>query len=210
MCKAKKLAVVLATSSSVTATSMLNTLWPLERVPYIHHLLHFQKNLREIRVLIDLSSEVNAMTPAYAAKLGLRVRETNIGAQKIDGSTFDTFGMVLANFQMEDKFGRTRFFQETFLVANTTLEVILKMLFLTFSNVDIQFAQEEFTWRPYILAKALPTTKRVKLINKKEFAKVALDENSEIFVVNVASLNLAPAPGIYPDRATQIASLFTK
>ena len=35
---------------------------------------------------MDSGSKVNAMTPAYASKLGLRVYHTNVGAQKIDGS----------------------------------------------------------------------------------------------------------------------------
>ena len=39
---------------------------------------------------------------------------TDVGAQKIDGSTLETFGMVLASFQVEDKLGRAQFFQETF------------------------------------------------------------------------------------------------
>ena len=39
---------------------------------------------------------------------------------------------------------------------------------------------------------------------------MALDENSETFVIYVASLNLAPAPGIHQDKAAQIAFLFTK
>ena len=86
---------------------MEDTSRPLERVPCIHHPLRFQKDLRKTRVLIDLGSEVNAMTPAYAAKLGLGVRKTDIGAQKIDGSTLDTFRMVLADFQVENKLGRT-------------------------------------------------------------------------------------------------------
>ena len=203
---AKKLVVVLATSLSVTAANMEDILRLLEKILYIHHQLHFRKNLWKTRALIDSSSEVNAMTPAYAAKLGLRVRETDIRAQKIDGSILNTFGMVLADFQVEDKLDRTQFFQETFLVANTTSKVILGMLFLTFSNVDVQFAQGELTWRSYTPAEALPTTKRVELINKKEFAKAALDENSEAFVIHVASLNLAPALGIHPDRVAQIAS----
>ena len=38
------------------------------------------------------------MTPAYTAKLGLKIQEINIRAQKIDGSTLDTFRMVLADF----------------------------------------------------------------------------------------------------------------
>ena len=37
---------------------------------------------------------------------------------------------------------------------------------------------------------------------------MALDKNSEIFVVHVASFDLAP--GIHPDRKAQIASLLTK
>ena len=118
--------------------------------------------------------------------------------------------MVLASFQVEDKLGRARFFQETFLLANISAEVVLGMPFLTLSNADVQFVEKELTWRSYTTVKALPTTKRVELINKKEFAKAALDENFETFVVHVAFLNLAPAPGIHPDRAAQIASLLTK
>ena len=148
------------------------------------------------------------MTPVYAAKLDLKVRKTNIGAQKIDGSTFETFEMVLADFQMEDKLGRAWFFQETFLLANISAEIVLGMPFLTLNNADIQFVEKELTWRSYTTAKALPTTKRVKFIDKKEFAKAALDENSKTFVVYVTSFNLVL--GIYPDREAQIASLLTE
>ena len=89
--QSQKLAVISATSLSVTVASMENTLWPLERVLCIHHWLRFQKDLRKTKALIDLSDEVNTMTPAYAVKLGLKVQETNIGAQKIDSCPFDTF-----------------------------------------------------------------------------------------------------------------------
>ena len=60
----------------------------------------------------------------------------------------------------------------------------------------------------FIAAKTLLTTKRVELISKKEFAKVALDENFETFVVHIVFLNLTP--GLHPNRAAQIASLLTK
>ena len=62
------------------------------------------------------------------------------------------------------------------------------MPFLTLSNADIQFAAKELTWRSYTAAEALSTTKRVELIDKKEFAKAALDEESETFVMHVAAL----------------------
>ena len=100
--------------------------------------------------------------------------------------------MVLADFQVEDKLKRARFLQETFLLANIDAEIVLSMPFLIFRNVDVQFVEKKLTWRSYNTAEALPTTKRVELINKKKFAKAALDENSETFVVHVASLNLVP------------------
>ena len=43
------------------------------------------------------------MTPAYAKKLGFRTRKTDVRAQKIDGSSLNTFGIVTANFQILDK-----------------------------------------------------------------------------------------------------------
>ena len=118
--------------------------------------------------------------------------------------------MVLANFQVEDKLGRARFFQETLLLADISAKVVLNISFLTFSNANVQFVEKELTWRSYTTAEALPTLKRVEFINKKEFAKVVLDENSEIFVIYVVFFNLAPAPEIHPNRTAQISSLFTK
>ena len=66
-----------------------------------------------------------------------------MGAQKINGSHLDTFGMVIAGFSLQDKLGKVRFFQETFLVADTRMEVVLGMPFLTLSNADIRFAERE-------------------------------------------------------------------
>ena len=116
--------------------------------------------------------------------------------------------MVLASFQVEDKLGRIQFFQETFLLANISTGLVLGMPSLILSNPDVQFVEKKLTWRTYTTTKALPTTKRVELIDKKEFAKTALDENSETFVVYVASLNLTSE--IYPDRAAQITSLLAE
>ena len=98
------------------------------------------------------------MNPNYAQKLGLKIRKTNIRAQKIDGSALKTFGIVIADFQVEDKASRPRFFQETFLVANTKFEVILGMPFLKISNADVLFGQGTLTWRTYTTNEALPTT----------------------------------------------------
>ena len=190
----------------MTEASMEDT--SLARVLYIHYPVQFRKDGSQVQALLNSGSEVNAMNLAYALRLGLRVHRTDIGAQKIDRSTLETFGMVLASFQVEDKLGRLRFFQETFLLADISTGVVLGMPFLTLSNANIQFVEKKLTWRTYTTAKTLPTTRQIELIDKKQFAKAALDENFETFVVYVASLNLTP--GIHPDRAAQIASLLAK
>ena len=83
----------------------------LKCVPCIHYLVQFEgTNETQVQTLIDSNNVVNAMTPTYTSRLGLRARHTNVGAQKIDGSIFQTFGMVLADFQVEDKLGKARFF----------------------------------------------------------------------------------------------------
>ena len=68
----------------------------LDRVPCIHYPVQFKKE--ELRALINSSSEINAITLTYVATLGLKVHSTNVGAQKIDGSTLETFGIISANF----------------------------------------------------------------------------------------------------------------
>ena len=71
----------------------------LDRVPYIHYSVQFQKNKEAtIWALINSSSKVNAITPAYIFKLGLKIWKTDVGAQKIDGSSLKTFGMFIAAF----------------------------------------------------------------------------------------------------------------
>ena len=105
MSRAKKLVSVSAISLSVIETSKEDEV-ALERVPCVYYPLRFRKDTADVKALIDLGNEVNAMTPAYASKLGFRARHTDVGAQKIDGSTLKIFGMVLASFQVEDKLGR--------------------------------------------------------------------------------------------------------
>ena len=93
---------------------------------------------------------------------------------------------MIANFQVENKVGRPRFFQKPFLIANTKFEVILRMFFLKFNNADMLFDKKTFTWRTYTINKVLSTTKQVQIINKKDFVIAALDANSKTFVIHVA------------------------
>lgn len=90
--------------------SIKDILPPLGKVLYIHFLFFFQKNLHKTRALIDLNSKINITPLAHSAKLDLKIRKTNIEAQKIDGSSLNIFEIVLADFQIEDKIGKARFF----------------------------------------------------------------------------------------------------
>ena len=73
----------------------------------------------------------------------------------------ETFKMVIADFQIEDKGGRPKFFQEKFLVADTKFKMVLEMLFLKISNVDVAFGEEMLMWKSYTTNKALLITKQV-------------------------------------------------
>ena len=132
----KKLILVSATSTSTTGARKE----ALERVPCIYYPVQFKDMDRApVQALIDSGSEVNAIHPFFVKQLGLSIRPTNVGAQKIDGTTLDTHGMVVAAFSVEDKANQIRFFEETFLVANVSSEVVLGMSFLTLSNADVDF-----------------------------------------------------------------------
>ena len=50
------------------------------------------------------------MTPAYVSYIDLKVRVTNIGTSKIDGSSLATYGIVIAALQVVKKLGRSWFF----------------------------------------------------------------------------------------------------
>ena len=135
----------MATSAPMTNTSREVT---FKQVPCIWYLVRFrrknEKNKdKDIRALIDSSSEFNAIHPAYAINLGLRARKIDVSTQKIDRSYLNTFEIVIADYSVKDKLEIVRFFLETFFLANISLEMIPGILFLTFGKVDIRFMEQE-------------------------------------------------------------------
>ena len=129
--KAKKLVVVLATSILMTEKKE-----KLERVPCIWYSITFKD---QTKVLLDSESEVNTINQAFAHQLGLTIWKTNIGTQKIDGTTLETYGMVVSTFFVSKKDSRKRFFEKSFLLADVKPEIVLGMFFLIMSNADIDF-----------------------------------------------------------------------
>lgn len=123
------------------------------------------------------------MTPAYTSKLGFFTRKTSIGAQKIKGSAFNYYGIVIAELSLQNKLGKIQFFKKPFLLVDISMEVVLEMPFLCLSDSNIRFVKRKIIWRRYTAVEALPTTQRIKFINKKKFAAAVLDANNEIFII---------------------------
>lgn len=162
----KILTLALTTSLFIVGTSIDNILLILDQILYIYYLFYFQKDNIKVKVLINSGSKVNRITSAYGLKLSLNTRHTNVGTQKIDSFTFKILAIILASFWIEHKLGQAWYFQETFLLADTSIKILLGIFFISLSNIDIKFAKKEFIWRFYIISKTLSTTKQVEFINK--------------------------------------------
>ena len=106
---------------------------------YIRYLILFQKN--KVQALINSGSKLNVITPVYAAELGLMTQKTSVWAQKIDGLPLATYNMASARFLIPDSLKRFWFFEKTFLLADTNMEVVLGMSFFSLSNANVEFAE---------------------------------------------------------------------
>ena len=213
--KVKKLVSVLTTSMPMTGAREE----VLECVLYIHYLVWFKDtNKTQVYVLINLGSEVNAIHPSFAKQLGLPIRLTDVEVQKIDGTTLDTHKIVVVVFSIVNKANRVKFFKETFVVANVSLEVVFGMPFLTLSGTNIDFLGQKLRWRTYTIEKALLTTRRVELVRKEKFVAAALDPEHETYIIHIASLSFIPLVAsfsstllnIYPFRRPQISDLIVE
>ena len=78
------------------------------------------------------------------------------------------------------------------------------MFFLALSNANFEFGNEKLTWRYYIITEALSTINQVKLIDKTEFTRAALNGNSKTFVVYVATFKVPTTMLIHLFRASQV------
>lgn len=117
---------------------MTSSLETLQCVFCISYLVQFQGGqIGEVKALINSGSKVNAINSAFTANLGLSSQPTGIGAQKIDNSGLKTYDMVIVGFSIQDMSDKIRFLEETFLLADNSMEVVLEMPFLAFSNIGI-------------------------------------------------------------------------
>lgn len=55
------------------------------------------------------------------------------------------------------------------------------------SGTDVCFTERKLEWRNYTAAEAQPTTRKVEIIDKMEFASAALNSEDDTFVMHIAS-----------------------
>lgn len=116
--------------------------------------------------------------------------------------------MVIVGIQVQNKLGKARFFLQNLSGTDTNMEVILRISFITLNNVNIGFLDKELTQRTYSVAKAVFTTKKIQIIDWKEFAQVMLDFDKKTFVIYIATITSEIT--IYPEHKAQITFLKTK
>ena len=115
--------------------------------------------------------------------------------------------MVVSTFSVLDKDGKERFFEESFLLANVSPDIVFEMPFLITDNIDIDFQAQNLQWRSYTTGEVLLTTRQVELIGKKKFAAIALDPKYENFVIHIVALSVDSGDEVHPSKRAQITHL---
>lgn len=77
------------------------------------------------------------MTSAYVIKLDPTIQKASIRAQKIDDLALEIYSIALASFLLQKRLGGIWFFEKIFLLADTSMKIVLGMSFLSFSNADL-------------------------------------------------------------------------
>ena len=73
----------------------------LVQVPCIRYPITFER--KSVLVLLNLNNEINTIHPTFAQELGFAIRLINIRVQKIDGTTINTYRIVVAAFLLTDR-----------------------------------------------------------------------------------------------------------
>lgn len=82
------------------------------------------------------------MNLIFASKLGFKVRQTNVSAQKIDGINWETYKMVFHLFRVWQRWWK-EIFEEILLLVDVKLDIVLGMPFLTISYANVQFQAQD-------------------------------------------------------------------
>lgn len=92
-------------------------------------------------------------------------------------------------FFIKDKKWISYFFKQTFLLAYNKMDIVLKVLFIIWSNIKIYFSIWHLYLITYIITKAFLTKTWVELIKKKEFVVSALDFRDNVIIIYISFIS---------------------
>lgn len=92
-----------------------------------------------IEALIKSGSKINIIQLSFEIKLGFCICKINIDTEKINNGRPKIFSMVIASFLVIDKNTRPRFFEETILLTDISIDITLKIFFLTLNIIGVNF-----------------------------------------------------------------------
>lgn len=98
------------------------------------------------------------------------------------------FKMIIAMFEVKNKEKLSRLFEKNLLLTMFSINVVLEILFVTLSNLKMNFVELKIFCRIYTSIKAILITKQIKLIKKKEFIVEVLNLEEKIFIVYIVNL----------------------
>lgn len=75
--------------------------------------------------------------------MSLWVRTTNIEAQKISSTIIITYKIIVIVFLISNQTNYIKLFTKTFMVANINPKLVFGILFLTLSNVNVNFLEQK-------------------------------------------------------------------
>lgn len=70
----------------------------LVKLPCIHYLIRFKKDIKNTKALLDSGNEINLITSMHSSKYNFCIHYTDIDVQKIDRSSLARIKMIIASF----------------------------------------------------------------------------------------------------------------
>lgn len=88
---------------------------------------------------------MNIMSPNFAKKLGLQIWQNKVGAQKNYSFCLEIFEMVIAFLEIANIANKSWFFKKIFFLPVTSMDIALRLSFLTISNIEMNFLEEKLS-----------------------------------------------------------------
>lgn len=107
-------------------------------------------------ILSSSNNKSGSLGPSSEAKIALKVTQLAPELVPVYNIALETNKIVIARLLLQNKLGRIWFFEETYLFANSSIKIVLKIVFFTLSNINIWFIKKKLVWKSYMYIKALP------------------------------------------------------